>query len=119
MYLKLLSILMLFLCGSAVFAKHEHPEKFYQNNWCSENKGTLEYRLPDSTRIDCVTDNYAIEFDFAHKWAEAVGQSLHYGLMTGKEPAIVLIMEKKTDGKYYDRVKRLCDTYKIKLFTIP
>ena len=36
---------------------------------------------------------YAVEFDFAEKWAEAVGQALYYALKTGKKPAVVLIME--------------------------
>lgn len=27
--------------------------------------GQIEYRLPDSTRVDCLLDDYAIEYDWA------------------------------------------------------
>ena len=59
------------------------------------------------TRVDCLTKDYAIEFDFANKWAESVGQSLYYAHMTKKKPAVVLIMSKLTDMKYVKRVERL------------
>ncbi|MFH1027609.1 MAG: hypothetical protein V1791_06370 [Pseudomonadota bacterium] len=35
---------------------------------------------------------YAVEVEYAHKWAEAIGQSLYYSRMTGKKPGVVLIM---------------------------
>ena len=63
--------------------------------------------LSDGTRVDCLTEEYAIEFDFADKWAEAIGQSLHYALMTGKKPGIVIIIEKESDKKHLKKVKEL------------
>ena len=36
---------------------------------------------------------HAIEFDFAEKWAESIGQALHYSFMTGKRAKVVLILE--------------------------
>ena len=59
------------------------------------------------TRVDCLAKDYAIEFDFAKKWAEAVGQSLYYSKLTGKQPAIVLIMTSITDYRYLKRIERL------------
>jgi hypothetical protein len=56
------------------FASNVHPEAYYQDKWCSVNKGQTEYRLEDNTRVDCLTDTHAIEFDFAEKWAESIGQ---------------------------------------------
>jgi hypothetical protein len=44
----------------------------------------MEQTLPNGTRADCVSETHAIEVDFAHKWAEAVGQSLNYAAETGK-----------------------------------
>jgi len=32
-----------------------------------------EDRLPDKTRIDCLTTTHAVEHDFGSKWAEAIG----------------------------------------------
>lgn len=74
-------------------AQHLHHEADYQNSWCFKMGGDIEYRLPDSTRVDCLTEDYAIEFDFAEKWAEAIGQALYYANITGREPGIVLLVE--------------------------
>lgn len=91
------------------YAKHLYKESVYQKEWCDKYCGVMEYELPDKTRVDCVTKNYAVEFDFAPKWAEAIGQSLYYGIMTGKKPAVVLIIEKPSDWKYYHRIKKVAD----------
>jgi len=94
------------------------PEKAYQSHWCTQAQGITEYRLPDRTRVDCVAQGYAIEFDFARKWAEAVGQSLHYALQTGEQPGIVLILEKPSDARYLERLSPLAEKYGIRLWTI-
>ena len=39
-----------------ILAKREHPEKWYQEQWCAAHKGQVEVALPDGTRCDCVTD---------------------------------------------------------------
>ena len=95
---------------------HIYPEKYYQNQWCTKWHGKQEVRLYDGTRIDCETKNYVVEFDFAHKWAESIGQSLHYARVTGKKPAIILIIEQDSDFKYYHRIKPLCEKYLIALW---
>ena len=95
---------------------HAHSESSYQHAYCSVNNGIEEYELHDKTRVDCLTDNYAIEFDFANKWAESIGQSLHYGLMTGKKPKVVLILDSKYYDKqmvYVERVKKIGQMYSI------
>lgn len=53
----------------------------------------MEYKLEDNTRVDCLTPDYAVEFDFASKWAESIGQSLYYAQKTKRKPAVVLIMQ--------------------------
>ena len=61
-----------------------------------------------NARVDCLTDKYAVEFDFANKWAESIGQALHYLRMTGKKAKVVLILEDpKKEMVYYHRVKEL------------
>ena len=82
-------------------------ESYYVNQWCTQNFGKKEFRLWDTTRVDCLTKEYAIEFDFAKKWAESIGQSLYYAKMTGKKPAVVLILTDLNDMKYVKRVERL------------
>ena len=87
---------------------HKHNESSYQHAWCAQHNGIEEYENKDFTRVDCLTDKYAVEFDFANKWAESIGQALHYQYMTGKKAKVVLIVEDpKKEMVYYKRVKRL------------
>lgn len=60
--------------------------------------------------------SYAVEVDFADKWAEAIGQSMHYARLTGKEPAVLLILEKKGDERYLQRLEQTA--YWIRVFII-
>lgn len=121
---KVLILIMLLICTLAANAYpfdtkyynhwkavyHPHNESSYQHAYCSMHNGIEEYELSDKTRVDCLTDTHAIEFDFANKWAESIGQALHYGLMTGKKPKVVLILDSKYKDKqrvYYERIKKL------------
>ena len=88
-------------------AGHLHPEKYYQEKWCRAHGGQAEVTMPDHTRCDCLTETHAIEFDFGNKWAEAIGQSLHYSFQTGKKPGIVLIVEDIKDQKYWIRLNSI------------
>ena len=108
----------LILCPYAQ-AKHLHPEADYQQAWCSYHKGITEVELDDFTRCDCLTKHNAIEFDFSNKWAESIGQSLHYSNKLHKKAGIVLIMENPDTDKYYlQRVLRLAKKYKIDVWTM-
>ena len=88
-------------------------EAFYVNNWCNPAFGRREYVLADKTRVDCLSKDYAIEFDFAKKWAESVGQSLYYAKMTDKMPAVALILTSENDLKYIKRVEKIGQDIKI------
>lgn len=88
---------------TAAHAGHLHKEAEYRDAWC---QGQTEVRLPDGTRVDCLTDTYAVEIDFARKWAEGIGQAIHYGAVTGKQPATALIIEHPADWRYYHRARR-------------
>lgn len=94
-------------------------EKDYQTAWCIANAGKTEVILPDKTRVDCVTKTHAIEFDFAKKWGESIGQSLYYASILEKTPGIVLIIENpEKDLKYLKRLETVADKYNIKIWTI-
>jgi len=100
-------------------SEKKHQEKYYQTQLCDELDGVMEQSLLDRTRVDCLTDEYAIEVDFAKKWAEAVGQSLYYALMTEKKPAIGLIVrDSKKDERRMKRLRVLAEKYHIKIFEI-
>lgn len=99
------------------FAAHQHKEKDYQDAWCKEANGQQEYRLDDAARVDCLTAEYAIEFDFAPKWGESIGQALYYGIKTNKKPGVVLIMEdEEKEGHFFNRLKTVADKYGITIW---
>src|SRR5690606_10034966 len=50
-----------------------------------------QFRTPDGSYVDLLTPTHAIEVDFPHKWAEAVGQSLFYAAVTERQPGILLL----------------------------
>lgn len=72
--------------------------------------------MHDGSRVDCLTENYAIEFDFAPKAMEALGQSIHYARITGSDPAMVLIIETEKDWRYYKRIRRTAKKRNVKLW---
>lgn len=85
-------------------------EKDYQAEWC---KGQTEVTLGDRTRVDCLTELHAIEVEFASKWKNAIGQSLHYALMTGKKAGIALILRKESDQRYLDQLNRVIEANRL------
>lgn len=110
-------VLTLLITGCSHTAK-KYNERHYQTLLCNKLDGEMEYVLKDRTRVDCLTDKYAIEVDFAKKWAEGVGQSLYYAYMTDKKPAIGFIMDDNKDQKYFKRVDVLAKKYHIRIFKI-
>ena len=109
----LITILIIFLTSSLSSAKRLHLEKWYQDKWCQEQNGKIEFVLSDSTRVDCLTDKNAIEFDFGSKWAEAIGQALYYSARTNKKAGIVLILEDPKDQKYWVRLNTTINNFNL------
>ena len=109
--MRTILILLILFFASSVDAKHLNSERHYQDLWCAERGGQVEVRQEDGTRVDCLTLDMAIEFDFCGKWYESITQALHYGMLTGKQAAVVLIVEKPGDWKYVDRAKALIKFY--------
>ena len=81
-------------------------ERYYQETWAKANfpGSEVEYILPERSRVDILTEEYAIEVDFAGKYAEAIGQSIYYGIMTGRKPGILLVLNKPGDVKFLHRL---------------
>jgi len=106
---------LLLLLPSLVMAR-DFPEKHYQEQWC---KGKVEHVLPDRARVDCLTSEYAIEIDFADKWAESIGQALYYANETGRKPGVVLILESPgRDARYLTRFHNASQGLGITLWVI-
>ena len=89
-------------------------EKDYQKAWASAHDGVIEVRLSDAARVDIVTDTNAIEVDYAHKWAESIGQALYYSAMTHKRAGILLIMGPR-DEVFMTRLKTAIAYHKLEI----
>jgi hypothetical protein len=111
-------ILIVTFLSVSVQAKRLNPESYYQELWCNEQKGQAEYELEDLTRVDCLLKDKAVEFDFANKWAECIGQSLYYGIKTNKTPVCALIMEKESDIRYLKRIEKLKEKLQLEVIEI-
>ena len=109
---KMTLCILLAFPGLCISAEKAMKEKDYQNLHC---KGEIEYRLSDRTRVDCLTDTHAIEYDFGSKWAEAIGQSLYYAFQTNKKAGIVLIYKKPSDVRYYHRLMSVINHNKLSI----
>ena len=107
------SILVAVLLMSASVHSREY-EAHYQNLWCP---GEIEVTLADGSRVDCLTSSEAIEVDFSSKWAESIGQALLYARLTGKSPAVLLIVNSSSAG-HIARFHNAADGLGIKLYTI-
>lgn len=108
-----------FSCENTLAAARLYPERVYQEKWCSIMGGQTEVYLDDKSRVDCVLPESAIEFDFANKWSEAVGQSLYYSYMLKKKAGIVLIVENKSkDEKYISKISKIAPLYGITIWTV-
>ncbi len=112
-----LILVFIVLFPSLILAKREHPEKWYQEQWCEAHRGQVEVVLPNGTRCYCVTDTHAIEFDFGSNWAEAVGKSAYYSLQTKRKPGIVLILETAKDRKYWIRLNTTIEHFNLPIDT--
>ncbi len=108
-------ILLLWLTGCAHKPLHE---KDYQRWWCDRHGGEMEHRLKDGTRVDCLTSDYAVEVEYAAKWAESIGQALYYAQSTGRKPAVLVIVRDKGDERFLKRLRAVAKEQGIKVWTV-
>ena len=93
------------------YAETTHPERWYAERAAAEYNGILELRMPDGTRCDIVTERHAIEVEFAPKWKEAIGQSLHYAAQTDLIAGILLILVEPKEERYLTQLREVIDHY--------
>jgi hypothetical protein len=107
--------LTLSLLIGSVFVHALENEDYYNRQFCKEESGQAEYRLPDLSRIDCLTDTHAFEADWADglKVYESIGQSLYYAAETGKQPGILLLIRKNDSDKHIRKVRRVIERWKL------
>ena len=74
----------------------------------------IEYRLEDKTRVDCLEPAIAWEYDWANKWAECLGQALHYAHMTDRLAGCrLIILNEKKEHKYVERLRNTIKEHRL------
>lgn len=112
--MKNIFFIFIFIFIFSPFVNGALKEKEYQKRWCAAKGGVMEVRMSDGTRCDCVTATHAIEFDFASKWAEAIGQSLNYAMQSGnKRAGIVIIYRDYSETTKFWKLKRIIQRYEL------
>ena len=104
----ILAAVVLFL----IFGKTKKVEQKYQKGTerqfqVEHAEGKIEVSFNHNGmrgRIDDLTGTHAIEYDFAKKWPEAIGQALLYSSVKRKQAGIVLIMQGEGDQKHLDKL---------------
>ena len=115
----ILIIILLLIISLPIFSQNKkQKEAYYRDLFADSIKGKTEVILNDKSRVDVVTDSFAIEVDFAEKWAESIGQSLYYAEKLNKKPAILLIIDGYNDEKYLRRLITVISKLNIKLWVI-
>ncbi|QPJ60817.1 MAG: hypothetical protein G3M70_02505 [Candidatus Nitronauta litoralis] len=82
-----------------------YKKSHYQIEWCRDKNGVAGYPLPEGSRVDCLLEDYAVEFGYADEWAQCIGLALYHAQVTGRDPACGLIMEHgEPDEKFLKRL---------------
>jgi len=102
---KILLLIMLVLFSVSAFSQTRQRESYYQQKFAAIVNGETEVILEDRTRVDIVTDTHVIEVDFAEKWAESIGQALHYeGMLNNKQAGVLLVLDLDREERFLDRL---------------
>jgi hypothetical protein len=115
--MKKIFVLLLMFVSLTAFSQKQH-EKYYQNIAAERMHGRTEVVLEDRSRADIVTDTFAIEVEFAHKWAESIGQSEYYALELHKKAGVVLITDGFKDDRYVQRLMKVASKLNITVWVI-
>jgi len=90
-------------------------EREHQARLAPKYSAKAEIVLWDDTRVDLLSQDYAIEIDFGPKWGEAIGQALYYSIVTGK-PAAIILLVKSGEERFAYRCQTVCARHGIRLF---
>lgn len=110
---KILLLITLIIFTLSVSLQAKERESYYQKLFAEAINGETEFVLPDRARVDILNETYAIEVDFAAKWAESVGQALYYSEMTGKRAGVLLVVNGDNDEQHIKRLMTLAAKYGI------
>ena len=112
-------LLLIFL----LFNNYLFSQSFTENDWQTAfNDLVLRGKEESVTalgRVDILTEEYAVEIDYARNYREGIRQALQYAGETGRRPGIALIIDGKGDSFYnLIQAKIICNKEKIKFWLI-
>jgi len=113
---KLLLLITFVLFSVSMFSQTRQRESYYQAEFAKVLNGETEVVLPDRTRVDIVTDKYAIEVDFGYKWAESIGQALYYEKILDKKAGVLLVLEGKEEERFLNRLMTVAVEHGIRVW---
>ena len=96
------------MAGHSTAAKRH--ERAHSDAWCANEGGKSQARLIDGSRVDCLTDEYAIEFDFGKTGSayRCTGQAMYYAKVSGRLPMCILIQQEGiSDERFELAVRRI------------
>jgi len=93
------------------------PADMYERKWCGEHNGATGVKMPDGTSAACITSSHVVEFEFAPKWAEAIGRALYYSFETGKKAGIVLVIDDQKNLEHWRRLNATIQHFKLPIDT--
>ncbi len=71
----------------------------------------------DGSRVDLLSELYAIEVEWAAKWKESIGQAVYYSILFHREPGVVLLRRRDADeDRHIYRCQAVCARLGIKLW---
>ena len=97
---KMMKILVLcFLMTVRSFSADLKTENEWSDLIAEKLKGDREFAVK-SGRVDILTDEHAIEVEWASKWKQSIGQSLWYSFQTNRKAKVILLLKKESDENY-------------------
>ena len=107
-------------CTVVAASAYAMSEGEYQKEWCAKHNGEIDYKTQDKTTVDCLTDTYAVELDYAEKWVQSMRKSRDHSLSTGKAPGVVLILQNSADEKHLFKLRKVVEKRRlgIKIWTV-
>ena len=108
LYVTIFATLLSFSANSQQIRQANEAD--YNRAYCIQLNGALEaaYKQRNSkVRVDCLTSSHAIEVDWSDKWAESIGQSLNYAILTRRNAGVILICRRtvRTCSNHIQRMK--------------
>lgn len=111
--IKYYYIFLFFSSLSTVYSQDQNwSEKDYSDYIQSLIGGEREFHVKGG-RIDLLTNEFAFEIEWANNWKESIGQSMWYALNSNKKPAIILLLKKKEDYKFFIQLNTALEYAKI------